>query len=61
MPWHFTHEIRIKRIIDSLKEALEEARLRRTLEAEDSKEEGSGHNRGPATGPSRRRSEDQRG
>ena len=34
IPWHFAREIRIKRI-DNLKEALEEAKLRRTLEEEE--------------------------
>ena len=34
IPWHFTHKIRIKRI-DSLKEALEEAKLCRMLEEEE--------------------------
>ena len=34
IPWHFSCKIRIK-MIDSLKEALEEAKLRRTLEEEE--------------------------
>ena len=34
IPWHFAREIRVKRI-DSLKEALEEAKFRRTLEEEE--------------------------
>ena len=34
IPWHFALEIKMKRI-DSLKEALEEAKLRRTLEEEE--------------------------
>ena len=34
IPWHFTLEIRVKRI-DSLKEALEEAKLCQTLEEEE--------------------------
>ena len=34
IPWHFAREIRVKRI-DSLKEALEEAKLRQTLEEEE--------------------------
>ena len=34
IPWHFACEIRIKRI-DNLKEALEEAKLHRTLEDEE--------------------------
>ena len=33
-PWHFTNEIRVKRI-DSLKEALMEAKLHKTLEEEE--------------------------
>ena len=34
IPWYFAHEIRVKRI-DSLKEALEEAKLCQTLEEEE--------------------------
>ena len=34
IPWHFAREIRVKRI-DSLKEALEEAKLRQALEEEE--------------------------
>ena len=37
IPWHFTREIRVKRI-ESLKEALEEAKLRRVLEEEEEEE-----------------------
>ena len=36
IPWHFSHEIKVKRI-DSLNEALEEAKLCKTVEEEDSK------------------------
>ena len=34
IPWHFAREIKVKRV-DSLKEALEEAKLRQTLEEEE--------------------------
>ena len=34
IPWHFTREIRVKRM-DSLKEALEEAKLRQMPEEEE--------------------------
>ena len=60
IPWHFVREIRVKRI-DSLKEALEEAKLCKTLEdEEDSKK------RVPAVTedlrlPTGNRPEDQRG
>ena len=36
IPWHFAHEIRIKRI-DNMTEALEEAKFCRKLEEEDSR------------------------
>ena len=58
--WHFAREIKIKRI-NNLKEALEEAKLRRDVGGRRQQEEGSGRNGGPATGLPRRRSEDQRG